>query len=119
LLIPRGAEVAGRISRLETRRDRQGEYVVIGIRILTVSWEGHVHEFQGSLEDVGIEVGTSVRNRFYAPFASNPNSRWPWFRVTFAPPFPGEGVFCARGAPARITTPLRTVWRTGEGAAQP
>ncbi len=112
VLLPKGARLSGRITRIEPRQRVAERYTVVGLTLDTGEAEGVRCQFRGALEDAGV----TATGAFHVPFHINPGAPlnvWTNFRHETAPPAPNEGVFYVRGQSVRVAAGTRLVWRTG------
>jgi hypothetical protein len=110
-LLPKGATLRGRISRLERRQAARFEYLVVGLVFETVEADGLRARFTARLEEAGIPTG----GEYHVPFSKRPQTGpnvWTSLRHQTEPPQPNEGVFFVRTSGLRIGSGLRLVWRT-------
>lgn len=109
VVIPKGAEVLGRITRLE-RVSHRDAHVNICLRFYTVQFGGSTAAFRAALEHVGsffdarelkgvssTQQARGVRGPIYVQDSTQP---------------PGTFLFQATGAQLRLPKGFRTLWRT-------
>jgi hypothetical protein len=107
-LLPKGAELLGRLTRLHHVRMRGLEYWVVGVQFDAMSGPNAAGGFAADLKEVG---GSASQN--YVPHATDFQADLNiWNVVRDHPaPNPGESIFYVRGSTLR-TNNLRMVWRT-------
>jgi hypothetical protein len=108
-LLPKGAEIIGRLTRLQrVRRDRGLEYWVVGVHLDAVECPNAKGLFAAELQQVGISA-----SQYHVPYVREPGPALNiWNAVRDHPvPHPGESIFYVRGSTLRTAT-LRMIWRT-------
>jgi hypothetical protein len=95
VLIPRGATLSGRLTRIDKRGDAIGPYYVIGLRFSSLKFGNTKSAFTGRLEDVGF--GTM---KYYIESGSDTS--------------PEESLLFARPAQVVLPVGVRMAWRTLE-----
>jgi hypothetical protein len=109
VLIPKGAVLSGRITRMEKRNAAFGAYYVAGIQFVSIATGNGRADFLGILEETGFGG-----NQYYVPFASDPSrgpSIWSHLEGTMAAPLPGEGILLAKESKSPFPAGLRMRWR--------
>ncbi len=109
VVIPEGARLSGRITRVVRGEARFGPYYLVCLQLFTLEFDNHRSDFHGTLQDILAD------NRYYVPqgsAAGRPSSQWSGVpRHPAFEPRPGEGIFLVRGDRPRIPAGLRMVWR--------
>jgi hypothetical protein len=106
-LLPKGARLLGRVTRLERAQHFRMEYCIVGVSFDSVECDGARGDFQGRLESVGAGLA------YYVPGLNDPAapaSVWNSLR-SHPEPRPGESIFYVRGSSLRVPA-LRMIWRT-------
>ncbi len=109
VLLPKNAQFTGRITRIE-KRQQSFEYLVVGLSLERVEFDGRRGAFHGKLQSAG------VSDRYFVPFADGAGGPLTIFnnlrRAPFLMPKPDEGVFLIRGGHQKIQERVRLLWRT-------
>ena len=109
VVLPKGARFTGRITRIEKRME-SFEYLVVGVCLDRVEFEGRRGAFHGKLQSAGIS------DRYFVPFVDSVGGPLTIFnnlrRAPFLMPKPDEGVFLIRGGHQRIPERTRLMWQT-------
>jgi hypothetical protein len=102
-LVPKGARVTGRVTRLGHTVMGRLSYQVAGIRLVSIEFADRRVDFRGSLESVGLAAAqiTVAGERGFG------DSKGGGHRLE-----PGEGVFFFKGIALRIPAGAHMVWRT-------
>jgi hypothetical protein len=109
VLIPKGAVLSGRITRMEKREAVFGAFYIAGIQFASIAAGNDRADFLGVLEETGFGG-----NQYYVPFASDPSrgpSIWSHLEGTMPAPLPGEGIFLAKEGKSPFPAGLRMRWR--------
>jgi hypothetical protein len=106
-VLPKGARLTGRITRLERAQHFRMEYCIVGVIFDSVRCDGASGEFRGELESVG--AGPA----YHIPGLNDPAAPLTvWNSLRSHPePRPGESIFYVRGSSLRVPA-LRMIWRT-------
>ncbi len=107
--LPKGARFTGRITRIE-KRQTSFEFLVVGLCLDRVEFEGRRGAFHGKLQ------GAGITDRYFVPFADGVGQPLTIFnnlrQAPFLMPQPDEGVFLIRGGHQKIQKSVRLLWRT-------
>ena len=106
-VLPKGAQLLGRVTRLERAQRFRMEYCIVGVSFDSVERDGAKGEFRADLESVG--AGPA----YHVPGVNDPAAPLTvWNSVRGHPaPKPGESIFYVRGPSLRVPA-LRMIWRT-------
>ena len=115
VVLPKGARFTGRITRIE-KRQQSFEYLVVGVCLERVEFEGRRGAFHAKLQSAG------VSDRYFVPFADGVGGPLTIFnnlrQAPFLMPKPDEGVFLMRGGHQRIPERVRLMWQTVSAGEQ-
>jgi len=109
VLIPKGAVLSGRITRMDKREAAFGAFYIAGIQFISIAAGNGRADFLGALEEAGFGG-----NQYFVPFASDPGrglSIWSHLQGTMAAPLPGEGILLAKESKSPFPAGLRMRWR--------
>jgi hypothetical protein len=107
VVIPKGARVTGRITRISQRTAGRITYQVLGVRLSTVEFADHKAEFTGSLESVGLAsaqvtiAGQDRRDSNHANSAAH-----------------GESIIFVKGNSLHIPAGAHMSWRTVDSTSE-
>jgi hypothetical protein len=111
VVIPKGAVLRGRITRLERRVSNNLEYYAVGLTFARLEFEGGRAGFRGDLEDVS---GNAAQ--YYVPYSQNPGrpaSIWASVRhMSIWDRRPEEGTFFVRGGRLVLPAGFYMRWLT-------
>jgi hypothetical protein len=93
VIVPKGAQVSGRLRRLEKYTD-ESPYFVVGLEFTQVDFPGSRARFFAELQQIAAPSGLER-------IARMPTSQ-----------LPGVGAVSVRGGELRLAAGLRMVWRT-------
>ncbi len=107
IVVPKGAKVTGRITRLGQRTAGRLTYQVLGLRFSTIEFDDHKAEFLGHMESVAVaalQVTIGEGNR------SNSHRR--------PPPGAGDTMLYIKGNSLRLPAGAHMYWRTHTEATE-
>ena len=103
VVIPKGAKVTGRITRIGERNGGRVLYQVLGLQLSSVEFADHRAEFQGSLESLIFAAAQVTIASAPDPTRARPAAAWP---------SAGEGILFIKGNSLHIPAGAHMVWRT-------
>ncbi len=119
VLIPKGARLRGRITRLE-RVSAPAPHFEVRLTFFTLEFGQRQADFTARLEAIVVAGGASTyqTRALRVPYAGN---RQTYILMADTPPSPGVADLVITGVRAELPRGLRLVWRTGdkEGEARP
>ena len=119
VVIPKGARLAGRITKLE-RVSGPAPHFEVGLSFFTLEFGQRQADFTARLEAIVAAGGGSTyqTRALRVPYASN---RQTFILISDAPPNPGVADLVITGVRAELPRGLRLIWRTEdkEGEARP
>lgn len=108
VLIPKGAKVTGRITRLGQRTGGRILYQVLGIRLTSIEFAGHRAEFNGSIESLGL---ASAQVTIAGPDRVTPNR-------DETKSTPEDSILFVKGNSLHIPAGAHMFWRTNPGHSE-
>jgi hypothetical protein len=114
VLLHKGTEVTGRLSRMEKHSARFGSYYVVGMYLGIARAPGLRADFSAKLQSIGFDGST---NRFFVPFSdmtARGPSIWNSVNLETTPLHSGESMFLFKDSDGRVPAQTRLLVRTFE-----